>query len=182
MSFSDQIRNKYFDWLYDYMCEGRAHNYVSYRKLFIFLHDVEFTYTMVMDSNRAHDGICLRRRFAKTMDKEDYDIIIDILDEPCSVLEMLIALSIRTEEEIMDDSRYGNRIKQWFWTMLKTMGLNMMSDDVFDEREAERIINKFLNRRYEPDGRGGLFYIRNCEEDLRDYEIWTQLCWFLNSF
>lgn len=182
MSFSDQIQNEYFDWLYDYVCKGRAHKDISYRKLFIFLHDVEFTYLIDMDSNRAYDGICLRRRFARTKNENDYRIILDILDGPCSVLEMMIALSIRCEEEIMDDPRYGDRVKQWFWNMLKTLGLSMMTDDIFDREYAEKVVSKFLNRHYTYDGQGGLFYIPECKEDLRKFEIWTQLCWFLNSF
>lgn len=182
MSFSDQIRNEYFDWLYDYVCKGRAHKDISYRRLFIFLHDVEFTYIIENDYNRACDGICLRRRFAHTKHEDDYDIILDILDGPCSVLEMLIALSVRCEESIMDDPRYGDRVKQWFWSMLKSMGINMMTDDNYDRVFVERTIATFLNRHYEPNGRGGLFYIPDCKEDLRNYEIWIQMSWYLNSF
>ena len=182
MSFSDQIRNEYFDWLYDYVCKGRAHKDISYKRLFIFLHDVEFTFTIENDSNRAYDGICLRRRFAHSFHEDDYKYVIDILDGPCSVLEMLVALSIRCEEEIMDDPRYGDRVKQWFWSMLKTMGINMMTDEHYSKDYAEKLIINFLNRHYEPDGRGGLFYIPKCKEDLRKLEIWTQMCWYLNEF
>jgi len=183
MSFSDRIQNEYFEYLYDYVCEGRAHNGISYKKLFMLLHDIEFTFTIDRDSNRASDGIELRRNFAYyTKPEEDYDIIVEILDKkPCSVLEMMIGLSIRCDE-YLDDPRYGDRLKQWFWTMLKTLGLNMMTDDRFDRNIAEIIILRFLNREYDYDGKGGLFYIPKCNEDLRKLEIWTQLCWFLNSF
>lgn len=181
MSFSDQITNEYFDWLYDYVCTGRAHKDISYRKLFMYLHSVEFTYSVDGDDNRAYDGICLRRRFAHTKAEEDYDYIIDILDGPCSVLEMILALAIRCEEEIMDDPRYGDRVKQWFWSMLKNMGLNMMTDDNFDRGYVEDAIYTMLNRKYDRYGRGGLFYIPGCKDDLRKFQIWTQLCWFLNE-
>lgn len=182
MSYSDQIKNEYFDWLYEYVCKGRAHKDISYRKLFIFLHSVEFTFFIDFDDNRADDGINLRRRFARTKPEEDYNVILSILDSPCSVLEMMIALSIRCEEDIMDDPRYGDRTKQWFWSMLKTLGLNMMTDDIFDRHDVEIIIQRFLDREYERNGRGGLFYIPECDKDLRKVEIWTQLCWYLNSF
>lgn len=182
MSFSDQITNEYFDWLYDYVCKGRAHNNISYRKLFMYLHSTEFTYSIEIDENRAYDGICLRRRFAKTKDERDYSYIIDILNKPCSVLEMMLALAIRCEEEIMEDPRYGNRVKQWFWSMLKNMGLNMMTDDNFDKKYVERAVEILLSRTYQPNGKGGLFYIPGCKDDLREFEIWTQLCWFLNAF
>ena len=182
MSFSDQITNEYFEWMYDYVCKGRAHKDVSYRKLFMCLHDTEFTYSLIMDENRAYDGICLRRRFAHTKSEEDYNYILDILDKPCSVLEMMLALAIRFEEEIMDDPRYGNRVKQWFWTMLKNMGLNMMTDQVFDREYVEQAIYTMVDRKYDRYGKGGLFYIPNCQDDLRKFEIWTQLCWCSHEF
>lgn len=181
MSFSDQIINEYFDWLYDYVCNGKVHDNISYRKLFIFLHDTEFTYDLEMDHNRAVDGECLRRRFARTKDPRDYEYILDILDRPCSVLEMILALAIRLEEDIMDDPRYGDRVKQWFWSMLKNMNINMMTDEVFDKEYVEECVYIMLHRQYEPNGRGGLFYIPDCNEDLRKLEIWTQLCWFSNT-
>lgn len=182
MSFSNQILNEYFDWLYDYVCRDRAHGNISYRKLFVYLHETEFIFSIDRDSNRAYDGICLRRRFANTKDPLDYEYIIDILDGPCSVLEMLIALAIRFEGEIMDDPRYGDRTKQWFWSMLKNIGINMMTDQNFDINYVEDKIHRLLYRQYEPNGKGGLFYIPDVNEDLRKFEIWTQLCWFSNRF
>lgn len=182
MSFSDKIKNEYFEWMYNYVCEGRAHKDVSYKKLFEYLHDIEFTYSIERDENRAYDGIYLRRRFAHTKSQDDYRFILEILDGPCSVLEMMLALAIRLEEEIMDNPLYGDRVKQWFWSMLKNMYINQMTDNIFDKRFVEYSVNKMINRTYEPNGRGGLFYIPNCEDDLRKFEIWTQLCWFSNAF
>ena len=96
---------------------------------------------------------------------------------------MLVALAVRIEETIKDDPRYGDRTRQWFWSMLKNMGLNMMTDDVFDKEYCQEKLRIFINREYEPDGKGGLFYIPDHgDEDLRDLEIWTQLCWYLNGF
>ena len=108
--------------------------------------------------------------------------VIDILDDPCSVLEMMIALAIRIEETMMDDPRYGDRTNQWFWLMMSNLGLKYMTDDVFDKVKANDIIYTFLERQYSPDGKGGLFYIRNCEEDLTQIEIGTQVNWYLNKF
>ena len=82
----------------------------------------------------------------------------------------------------MTDTRYGDRTKQWFWSMLKNMGLSMMTDDRFNREHCERVISVFLNREYSYNGRGGLFYIPECTEDLRKLEIWTQLCWYLDGF
>ena len=46
---------------------------------------------------------------------------------------------------------------------------------------VEDVIERFLDREYGPDGKGGLFTVRHCEYDLRDVEIWYQLCWYLDS-
>ena len=175
----DQVKNNYFNWLYNYACKGRIGNNISYKKLFKALYDTEFRYYLLRDSNRAADGVDLRYRYSISVNDER---VLDILDEPCSVLEMILALAIRCEETIMDDTRYGDRTGQWFWNMLSNLGISYMIDEKFDEPIFNKIIYDFMVRRYSRDGRGGLFYIPNCSEDLRDVEIWTQLCWYLNNF
>lgn len=51
----------------------------------------------------------------------------------------------------------------------------------FDERYADKVITRFLNREYEPNGAGGLFRIKDCPYDLRSVEIWYQMCWYFDS-
>jgi hypothetical protein len=134
-----------------------------------------------MDQNRAEDGLSLRYRFALDNGYEDNpDYILDILDGPCSVLEMMVALALRCEE-VMDDAHIGDRTSQWFWGMIVNLGLGAMYDDLYDRQLVDEIIDTFLDRNYDPDGKGGLFTILNCERDLRDMEIWQQLCWYLNT-
>jgi hypothetical protein len=172
------IEDKYFEWMYDLMCEDDYDDEYSYRELFSYLHSVEFVYTISRDANRANDGIDLRYRFSWDT---GYPCADSELDGPCSVLEMMIALAIRCEETIMDDPAIGDRTSQWFWKMIVNLGLGDMIDSRFDKIYVEDVITKFLNREFEPDGRGGLFTIWNCDYDLRDIEIWTILCWYLNS-
>ena len=107
--------------------------------------------------------------------------ITDEWDEPCSVLEMMVALAIRCEESIMDNPVYGDRTGQWFWNMIVSLGLGSMTDEMYDRDYVDNIVDRFLDRDYSPDGRGGLFTIRNCEYDLRDVEITHQLYWYLDT-
>ena len=81
----------------------------------------------------------------------------------------------------MDDAAIGDRTVQWFWRMIANLGLNGMTDRRFDLGAAEIIIDRFLNRDFEPDGHGSLFVIRNCRYDLRDVETWTSMLWYLDS-
>lgn len=173
-----EISNEYFNWLSRLVCERRFTAHTSFRKLLMHLHQTEFVWLLPRDENRAEDGVDLRWRFANDMD------LIDIpacLNGPCSVLEMMIALVIRVEETIMDDPELGDRTGQWFWNMVVNLGLGSMTDDRYDHLAAQKKIDRFLFRNYSPDGRGGLFLIRNCDRDLRTVEIWYQMCWYLDS-
>ena len=178
MTFEDHINDEYFEWLCELIDVRRFSKRISYRKLLMHLHDIEFTWFIPYDDNRADDGIKLRRRFALV--REDASLSDYILG-PCSVLEMMVALAIRCEETIMDDTQMGNRTGQWFWGMVNNLGLSPMTDSKFDRSFVDDVIARLLNREYEPDGRGGLFTVRHCSHDLRTVEIWRQLSWYLGS-
>lgn len=171
----NEVRREYFNWLCDIVCGYRYSQENSYDNLLAHLHNIEFTWTISKDSNRAEDGIGLRRRFDEMGD------VIDLLDGPCSVFEMMVALAIRVEENIMDDPRYGDRTGQWFWKMINNLGLGSMSDRCFDTDYVDNAIKALLNHEYEPNGRWGLFMVRNCDCDMRKLEIWHQLCLYLDS-
>lgn len=178
MKNENRIRSDYFEWMYDLMCDNRFADTITYRQLFTFLHNTEFTYFVPYDENRADDGIALRYRFCLLHDCEDMEYC---LDGPCSVLEMMVALAIRCEERIMLDPIKGDRTAQWFWTMMSSLGLSSMTDYNFNDWLVNDIVTRFLNREYEPDGRGGLFTVKGWERDARDAEIWHQLMAYLNS-
>ena len=169
----DDIANDYFEWMYDLTCGGIFSDKITYRKLLMYLHTVEFTYTIPIDENRADDGEKLRRRYSPS--KERY------LTGPCSVLEMMVALAIKCEETIMEDPSMGDRTKQWFWKMVNNLGLSSMTDDSFDKKYVKYVVQRFLNREYEPDGKGGLFTVHDAGCDLRDVEIFYQLLWYLDT-
>ena len=173
------VENDYFEWLYNLVCEKRYSHSTSFRKLLMHLHGTEFVYSIPMDENRAQDGIALRWRFI--YDNEYPTRVLDDLDGPCSILEMMIALSFKCED-FMDDPAIGDRFEQWFWHMIVSLGLGAMTDDFFNRGEVEESIRRFLDRTYESNGKGGLFTIRNCNQDLRRVEIWRQMCWYLDEY
>lgn len=174
------IREDYFKWLSDLVCKRRYSREISFDKLLRYLHDTEFRYSIPKDENRAEDGIALRYRFAHSFGLRNADVQAH-LNEPCSVLEMMIALSIRCEEDIMDNPMFGDRIGQWFWSMITNLGLGSMMDYNFDEYFVRDTVERFLDREYAYNGEGGLFTVRDCNHDLRDVEIWIQLLWHIND-
>lgn len=173
------IRDQYFYWMYDMVVPGRRAR-MPYVRLLRYLDSQTFTVMIRSDGNRADDGIYLRYRFKQDVGLKSVDADKYLRGE-CSVLEMMVALCLRIEEDYMDDPVKGNRTWRWFHLMLNSLGLSEMTDDYFDERYARNVIKRFLNRKYEPNGKGGLFTIDDCPYDLRDVEIWYQMCWYFDS-
>lgn len=81
----------------------------------------------------------------------------------------------------MTNSQYGDRTSQWFWNMIVNLGLGKMTDDNFNEAETCRILSRFMNREYGPNGEGGLVRVYD-HGDLRQVEIWYQVMWYLTQF
>lgn len=177
MRVEDRINSDYFEWMYDLVCAEQFAESISYRRLLTFLHDVEFVYFVPYDENRAAEGIGLRYRYCLLHDCRELEWC---LDGPCSVLEMMIALAMCCEN-IMDDLSMGDRTSQWFWNMITNMGLGGMYDHNFDEQLVTDVVDRFLRREYEPDGRGGLFRVKDWDRDMRTAEIWHQLMAYINN-
>lgn len=173
-----EVKEEYFNWLCGFVTDKLLPQDLSYSALFEQLHSTEFTYILDMDENRAMDGIGLRYRFI--LDSNYPKSYERYLSGPCSILEVMVALALRCEENIMDDPTKGNRTSQWFWGMINSLGLNGMYNSNYDEMKVSDILDTFLKREYEPNGKGGLFTIKRTKEDLTQVEIWYQLCWYLD--
>lgn len=178
----DELNIQYFNWLYNLVHGNNQYSKLSYKKLLWHLYYTEFIYLIDLDENRAIDGVDFRYRFAYETHYSRDDITRYLDTRPCSVLEMMVALAFRAEEDIMDDNNYGNRTGQWFWNMIVTLGLGSMSDDHFDMEYVDYVMYRFLYRQYERDGRGGLFIIEDSRVDTRDMEIWMQFMLYLDGF
>lgn len=178
-----ELNERYFKWMYQLVYSSQTDKRgLSYEKLFNLLYDIEFRYSIDLDSNRYSDGIDLRTRFGYEASIDPVLINNYLNRRPCSVLEMMLALAIRCEEHIMDNHDAGNRTGYWVQLMIKNLGLSSFYDFRFDEKRVESIIEIFLDRKYEYNGRGSLFIVNNPIRDLRTVEIWYQMNWYLNQF
>ena len=168
------IQQKYFEWLCD-IVDIRKHHYIFLAKA---LHKKEFYWTVQYDENRAQDGIALRNRFLEEHKIEDEESLIN----PCSMLEMMVALAERFEYLMPDsdsDEEELERPAQWFFEMLANIGLNKYTDEYYITDDYRNVIDNTLNivleRSYDKDGNGGLFPLNKAEKNQKKVELWYQM-------
>lgn len=174
----ENIERDYFDWLYNIVDDTEY----QYEDLINHIFDKEFdeetTIFVDKDYNRIEDAIRLREDFiAEQLAREDPYLVDIFRNRPCSVLEVLIALAYRMED-VMEIDRFPT----WFWEMLSNLGLEGYDNDHFNRRtirSIDRIINRWLDRNYDYNGKGGLFPLSDPPKDQRDVEIWYQMSTYL---
>ena len=167
---SEQIQNDYFDWLCDHIhIDVDDFNYWI---LMSILHRTEFFSLIPNDENREADGKKLRDTFSLEM---DFDVEGD-LDGPCSILEMLIALSAHMEYQVMIPT--DGDPAAWFWEMIRNLDLDRYTNDRISSSDygvIDHILKNFLERNYQRKGQGGLFPLKEARKDQRNVEIWYQM-------
>lgn len=161
----------YFLWITGLANEWCS-EYGSYHQLIEILHLTPFYSPIYNDKNRIKDAVNLRTQFDPSLS----------LDEPCSILELMIALAFRCEKDIMDDPDTGDRTGFWFFSMIKSLGLSEMTDEKFNLVVTMATLDNFVKRRYKPNGEGSLFTIHHSRQDFRNKEIWYQMCWYLDEY
>lgn len=145
---------------------------INYDKLLYHLARADFYWWMVLDENRACAGLSLRERYS-------FEVGIyqsDVADGPCSVLEMLIALS-----EDLEQQCGAKTSQEFFFEMLSNLKLIKYSDNHYDENAVGSILKKWMDRDYAADGSGSIFkFVPNT--DMRKLDIWGQMLRYINYY
>ena len=176
--------NTFINLYFDHLCSMAIANEqqrLSYSSLLTGLWNTNFTYTIPMDKNRETDGLELRYEFGSRygLDPEEVDYILNGCN--CTVLEMMVALALKCEEQIMQNPLNGNRTSYWFMAMIENLQLLFMTNNKFDRVYFEECMSRLLTRSYSPNGYGGLFKVTNPRHDMRETDIWYQCMWFLEE-
>lgn len=170
--------SRYFDFLSN-IVDGD-----DYSLLLKHLHRIEFYSLVPNDDNRGEDGVKLREIF---VDEGGPNMDSSSLREvermgPCTVLEMMIALSIRMEGELHGNPR-SKSAKECFWQLLENLGLDWCDNTGYFNADGDNVvyhkISRLLERRYRSNGDGGLFPLRRPSKDQREVEIWYQMSEYL---
>jgi hypothetical protein len=168
------MNDDYLDWLIDQVCDEGYEDMRERRYLFEALDHEVFKPRLPMDRCRAEDGLELRRRYIS----ETGCVMAD--HGRCSVLEMMVALAMRCEEQIMIDLDVGRRVGRWFFYMVRSLGMLLDRGIFTSPYTVAMAVRRFQNGTYAPDGRGGLFYIPGYPKDLRNVDLWYQMQAYLN--
>lgn len=156
----------YFNWL----CQRVAP--IGYTNLMAKLASTDYIWQFSLDENRAWAGLNLRIEFA-----EEAGIYqSDVAEGPCSCLEMMIALA----GNMVDQSGCEDE-RTFFQDFLSNMGLIKYDDNHWNEKQVNYILKRWLDRRYDPDGKGNLLITRQ-NIDMRNLDTWQQMAVYINEF
>lgn len=173
-----ELGEKYFAWLYHLMLGERLEN--GYWELMHQLFNTRFYWLIPNDDNRAEDGKMFRNSFAI----EKFGTFVEWYHQDCSVFEMLCGLAERMED-VLENPMKPSTSTQWLMLLIKNLGLDTCTDDkfgVYQKHLVDQKINILLERRYKPDGCGGLFpLVGTRAKDQRKVEIWYQLMKYIDE-
>lgn len=165
--------DKYFNFLIEQV------DLPDYQQLLIHLYDICFYSSIPMDDNRIDDSLHLREIF---YNERGYIALPVSQNRPCSVLEVLIGLAYRMENEL-DSGPVSKNMSECFYILLQNLKIDCFDDEKYDFDEVENKIYNFIDRKYMANGEGGLFPLKICYEDQRKVEIWYQMsAWLLENF
>lgn len=136
----------------------------SYSGLLRTMLQKEFVWLIPNDHNRIADGLGVRREFF-----QETGLHGDL--GPCSVLEVLVALSRRLEFQA------GGEAPGWAWQLIRNLELHKYPDPIGRRKaiQIEEILQTLVYRTYDPDGQGGFFPQIDTNLDQRKIEIWYQM-------
>ena len=166
-----QVSAGYYQWLLGFVAPekfGRG----GYGKVLRQLYSIDFEYSILNDFNRISDGLYLRQLYADEIEIDKNDVQID---RPCSVLEVLIALSKRLAQDILGDFDDSGLTGKWFWKMIDNLGLNKFSGGKYDRSKCFDIVLSWMEREFSYNGNGSPFPLKHPKCDQREIELAQQM-------
>lgn len=188
MTNTDTLSELYLKWLLRLI---NADNYKekSYVKLCSLLNKVPFKPVIKLDENRLSDVQSLLRETYIQSQSDWYRInadeeTIEFSKWPVSFLELIISLAMRIDLDFMREINEVDNTRIYFWILVRNLGFLEYDDEHWGEDAIISIVNRLnivQDRKYDFDGKGGLFPLENSEVDQRNVQIWNQLCQFVSQ-
>lgn len=169
--------NLYFEEYFFYLLRIVKAKKEQYSELLKTLHMEDYIWEVPEDRRRAMDGLSLREDFlADFCGLIDEEELISFQNFPCSVLEMLVALAIRVDEEYLSDLKEPHPEKI-FWEMIDNLGLKKYENRAFLREKVKNVISHFLKK-----SRKTVFPCqKKWPKGYEKWEIWAQMTHYLSE-
>ena len=169
---------RYIDYLTDMIFDERTNNY---KILLNILFSTDYRWSIHNDDNRAMDGIEIRYNYERDacISNDDFE---ELMNVPCSVMEVICGLAIRMDVLMRDPVE--PHISRWFWELVGNLGLLEYDDGAFERglwnfSDVKEILDIFMDRTYDELGHGGLFPRTVCDKNQKCVELYSQMNGYL---
>ena len=165
----------YFNYLYNFGFDDDQHH-----ELALYLHSLDFAWSMERDENRMYDGLNMRREYEDYLAGREGDIPDE--DIPCSMLEFFVGFSHRLVRDMFGDEDFDR--KELLGIMLGNLDIWRFDDSSWDknaETEVTEILDIWEHREYNKHGEGSLFPMAYPDDDLREVDMWVQASWWYSE-
>jgi hypothetical protein len=178
------LPEQYWAWLYDQIFDVRDavgdENWRSFTQLTRTMHNIEFKALVDYDENRIADAVGFRNNYNRLWPSEGL-ALSDLMEPDATIFEVLFGLAKRADDMI------PMTVAAWFRCFIENLGLAHYNDEYCMRRvvaPAVRILNRFNDRTYKKDGRGGIFPLKKLPTgvlDMTDVELWYQMGYWMTE-
>lgn len=191
ISDEESVADGYFMWLWE-LVGGNYPEYSDKSTLFYILCNLNFRLCLDEDENRLVDGYDYRYFYSEDVGIP-YRFINEKLQFPSTICEVLLGLASRCNE-IAGDVSKGDRTADFFWRLVKNLGLMCYTNDYFNQTNWGRIVEEeayeivkicdiWMDRQFKFDGKGSPFPLKNPPGDERNTNLWYQMqAWIMENF
>lgn len=166
-----RFRSEYYDWM---TAQIGGDSYCGlYSKLLHYLDGRPFYWKIPLDDNRAGDALDMRQDYADSgLYSGGFVDNSGEMGSP-SVLEVLVALAMRIDHDIMWDEKKGDQSYKWFWIMIRNLGIDF-DDSMFNKNKA--YISRQVTHWLERAGDVWLFPLKGYSvKEMQKMDIWMQM-------
>ena len=160
---------KYFNFLVEAVeLDGKTEQY-SMLLEHLFSVPFELNEHFELDEDRVRNGIDMRENWAERhVSRAFRDEFLDGFGPGISALEFFVVMS----KQISDTLYFDEKLGEFFWQMMKNLGLDCMNDEEFDQEIVNKILINLWLRKFNRDGSGGgLFCVPNCKFDMKKLDF-----------
>lgn len=184
----ERLKKSHYDYKFDWILDMENSPDLSDEQYYILdeMNRIIFrtAYNVSLDENRIDDARIMRSDFIRERGLPEA-LKVKYLDiNPVSVMEVLVALSLRCDRDIEGDpDNLYLTAPLWFWTMVNN--LKFWTDSCKNEAEIRCSVDYkcdiFMDRKYSYYGEGGPFFVENPLKSMKKTDLWMQLNWYLTE-